>query len=143
MLSNETTYHVHNSFTDFMLGRLEYFSKTIFKLIKKITIFEKENFFIFYICSINPIFMLTFVINFRVAEHNYHKGKLFQLVLCARKSLMILTALEENIYLFKINNRTSLWCFYCQLWTYFTSFSRVFIVGFEQVNVSWASTSSS
>ena len=31
----------------------------------------------------------------------------------------------------------SFWCLYCWLWTYLTSFSSVFIVDFEQVNVSW------
>ena len=47
--------------------------------------------------------------------------------------------------MFKVTNkntrRTSLtlfWCFYCWLWTYFTSFSSVFIVNFEPVNISWA-----
>ena len=67
--------------------------------------------------------------------------------------------LPANIYLFKVNNkntrkscekfkvnnkntrttsRTSFWCFYCSLWTYFTTFSGVFIVDFKQVNVGWA-----
>ena len=36
---------------------------------------------------------------------------------------------------------TSFWCFYCQLWTYFTPFSSTFIVDFEQVNVSWVTNS--
>ena len=31
---------------------------------------------------------------------------------------------------------TSCWCFYCKLGTYFTPFSNVSIVDFEQVNVS-------
>ena len=31
---------------------------------------------------------------------------------------------------------TSYWCLYCQLWTYFTSFSSAFSAEFEQVNVS-------
>ena len=30
--------------------------------------------------------------------------------------------------------------FYCQLWTYFTPFSKVSIADFEQVNVSWVTT---
>ena len=38
------------------------------------------------------------------------------------------------------NNKTtsimSFWCFYCQLGTYFTSFSSVCIAGFKKVNVS-------
>ena len=54
-----------------------------------------------------------------------------------------------NIYLFKVNNRstrktcdrmtsvTSFWCFYWQLWIYFTPFSCVSIVDFEKVNASW------
>ena len=33
--------------------------------------------------------------------------------------------------------RSAFWCFYCSLWTNFTPFSCVFIVDFEQVNVSW------
>ena len=32
---------------------------------------------------------------------------------------------------------TSLWCFYCSLSTYFTPFSSVSIIDFEQVNVRW------
>ena len=48
--------------------------------------------------------------------------------------------------MFKANNkdivttsllRTSFWCLYYQLWTYFTTFSNVSIVDFEQVNASW------
>ena len=63
-----------------------------------------------------------------------------------------------NIYLFKVNNKntskevwnmfkvynknrttssTSFWWFYCKLWTYFTPFSSVFIVEFDQVHVTW------
>ena len=60
-----------------------------------------------------------------------------------------------NINLFKVNNRStrkrcgiyseltittsmmSSWCFYCELWTHFTSFSNVSSVDFEQVNNSW------
>ena len=46
--------------------------------------------------------------------------------------------------MFKVSNKnirqtslTSSWCFYyCSLWTYFTSFSGVSIVEFEQANVS-------
>ena len=65
----------------------------------------------------------------------------------------------ENIYLFKASSRntrkrceigskltikipkqhqsgvTSFWCLRCNLWTYFTPFSSVSIVGFEQINV--------
>ena len=43
--------------------------------------------------------------------------------------------------MFKVNyknTRTSFWRFYCSLWTYFTPFSSVSIVHFEQANVSWA-----
>ena len=44
--------------------------------------------------------------------------------------------------MFKVNNKNtrtmSFWCFYCELWAYFTHFSSVF-ADFEQVNVSWAS----
>ena len=43
--------------------------------------------------------------------------------------------------MFKVNNKntrttllTLFWCFYCQLWIYFTCFSSVFVVEFEQVN---------
>ena len=32
------------------------------------------------------------------------------------------------------------WCFYCQLWTYFTPFSNVSIVDFEQGNGSWVTS---
>ena len=46
--------------------------------------------------------------------------------------------------MFKVYNKntrttslTSFWCFYYELWTYFTPFSSVPIVNFEQVNVSW------
>ena len=31
----------------------------------------------------------------------------------------------------------SFWCNYCQLWTYFTPCSSVFIVNFEKVNADW------
>ena len=37
----------------------------------------------------------------------------------------------------RTTSMTSFCCFYCQLWTYFTPFSSVFIIDFEQVNVSW------
>ena len=36
--------------------------------------------------------------------------------------------------MFKVNNKNT-----SELWTYFTSFSTVSVVNFEQVNVSWAS----
>ena len=46
--------------------------------------------------------------------------------------------------IFKVNSRStrttplaSFWCFQCELWTYFTPFSGVSIVDFEQVNVRW------
>ena len=49
--------------------------------------------------------------------------------------------------MFKVNNKntrttslTSFWCFYCSLWTYFTPFSSVLIVDFEQVNVIWVNS---
>ena len=40
-----------------------------------------------------------------------------------------------DIYLFKVNKKKSRKR--CELWTYFTLFSSVLIVAFEQVNVSW------
>ena len=61
----------------------------------------------------------------------------------------------SNIYLFKVNHSkvwnvvrvnsknttttslTSFWCFCRYVQTYFTTFSNVFIVDFEQVNVHW------
>ena len=36
----------------------------------------------------------------------------------------------------------SFWYLYCHLWTYFTPFSSVSIVNFEQVNAGWAVTHS-
>ena len=65
-----------------------------------------------------------------------------------------------NIYLFKVNNRnTSERCEICSkqtiktpkqrhwcgsgVWTYFTPFSSVSVVAFEQLNVSWEKTKSS
>ena len=43
--------------------------------------------------------------------------------------------------MFKVNNRNSrtkllmlFWCFYCSIGTYFTPFSSVFVVGFEQMS---------
>ena len=52
--------------------------------------------------------------------------------------------LEKGVNMFKVKNKntittslTSFWCFYCELLTYFTPFPSVFIVDFEQVNVSW------
>ena len=48
--------------------------------------------------------------------------------------------------MFKVNNKdvrrtpvTSFWCLYCELRTYFTHFSSVSIVNFEQVNGDWDS----
>ena len=35
---------------------------------------------------------------------------------------------------------TLLWCFFCELWTYFTPFPSVSSVDLNQVNVSWVST---
>ena len=66
-----------------------------------------------------------------------------------------------GIYLLKVNNRNTStryeicskltiktserrqWrrCFHCQLWTYFTSWSSVSIVNFEQVNAGWIALS--
>ena len=37
----------------------------------------------------------------------------------------------------KLTSSTSFWYFCCYLWTYFTPFSSVSIVDFEQVNISW------
>ena len=34
-------------------------------------------------------------------------------------------------------------CFYCLLWTYFTPFSSISVVDFEQVNISWDSNKTS
>ena len=52
-------------------------------------------------------------------------------------------ATEKVWNMFKSNNKntrttsmTSLWCFYCQLWTYIIPFSGVSIYDFEQVTVS-------
>ena len=42
-----------------------------------------------------------------------------------------LTEFSANIYL------ASLWCLYCELWTYFILFSIVCIVDFEQVNADY------
>ena len=46
--------------------------------------------------------------------------------------------------MFKVNNKdtkttpmASFWCLYRLLWTYFTSYSSVSIVNFEQVNAGW------
>ena len=46
--------------------------------------------------------------------------------------------------MFKVNNKNtrttsikSFWCFSCYIWTYFTPFSNVSIVDFEQVNFKW------
>ena len=49
--------------------------------------------------------------------------------------------------MFKVGNKdtnttlttamASFWCLYCQLGTYFTPCSNVFIVNFEQVNAGW------
>ena len=47
--------------------------------------------------------------------------------------------IPANIYLFKVNNRNSLFKVFGQLWTYFTPFSDISIVDFEQINVSWDS----
>ena len=59
-------------------------------------------------------------------------------------SRLTIEALEKGENMFKVDNKniratsvTLLWCFYCQLWTYFTPFSSAFIIDFEQVNVSW------
>ena len=43
-------------------------------------------------------------------------------------------------YMFKVNNNKPLalfWCFYCELVTYFTLYSSLSIVNFEQVDASW------
>ena len=73
------------------------------------------------------------------------------------KVVFLRKSYSVNIYLFEVGNRnhrkrcemraklaaktptllTSFWCFYCQFWAYFTRFSVVSIVDFEQVNVSW------
>ena len=37
----------------------------------------------------------------------------------------------------KFRTLAPFWCLYCQLGTYFTPCSRVFIVNFEQVNADW------
>ena len=56
----------------------------------------------------------------------------------------ILIFIPANIYFFKVNNRntratsvTSCWCFFCLLWTHFTTFRSVSIVDLERLNVSW------
>ena len=45
----------------------------------------------------------------------------------------------RNIFIFVINiiAMPSFWCFCCGLWTYFTPFSSVSIIEFQQVNGSW------
>ena len=59
-------------------------------------------------------------------------------------SKLTIETLEKGVKYIQINNKntktmslTSFWCFYCKLWTYFSSFSSACIVNFEQVNVSW------
>ena len=43
----------------------------------------------------------------------------------------------------KLTIKTQSLCFYCQLWTYLTYCSDVFIVEFEQVNTSWVTKTTS
>ena len=51
---------------------------------------------------------------------------------------LILAVFPANIYMFKVNNRnTRTRCEICLKLTVKTPFSRVFIVDFEQVHVSW------
>ena len=64
--------------------------------------------------------------------------------------LLLQPIFPANIYLFKstietlekgvkyVRILTSFWYFYCELLTYFTPFSSVSNVDFEQVNISWA-----
>ena len=72
-----------------------------------------------------------------------------------------LETIPDRNYMFKVNNRNTKtryeicskltikaserhqWrrCFHCQLWTYFTSWSSVSIVNFEQVNAGWIALS--
>ena len=40
------------------------------------------------------------------------------------------------------SNLRPIWCLFCELWRNFTHCSRVFIVGFEQVNAGWVGASS-
>ena len=61
------------------------------------------------------------------------------------KIVLLLETFPASINLFRVSNKNtrvtsvaSFWCFYCELWTYFTPlFSSDSIVDFEQVNVGW------
>ena len=52
----------------------------------------------------------------------------------SEKDVKYIQRRQENT---RTTSVTSLWWFYCWLLTYFSSFSSVSIVDFEQVNVSW------
>ena len=74
------------------------------------------------------------------------------------QSLVQTGSIPAGNYMFKVNNRNtrtkceicskltikvperhqaSFWCLYCWLWTYFTPYSSVSTVNFEQVNAGW------
>ena len=61
-----------------------------------------------------------------------------------RRSKSITETLSKVWNMFKVNNENtkttpmaSFWCFYWELWTYFTPCSSVFIVNFEHVIADW------
>ena len=71
-------------------------------------------------------------------------GKFQQSQLTFTCSKSTIETLEKGVKYVQINHKdikttsmTSFWCLYCWLLTYFTPFSSVSIVDFEQVNVSW------
>ena len=45
--------------------------------------------------------------------------------------------IEKSVKYVPATSMKLFWCFYFEFWTYFTPFSGVSIVNFEQVNVSW------
>ena len=74
--------------------------------------------------SLESFIHLTFPANIYLSEVNIRN---------TRKRCKICSKL-----IIKTRPMASFWCLYCYLWTYFTPFSSVSIVGFEQVNICWA-----
>ena len=84
--------------------------------------------------------------------HNYTRSQAHFQVFSCRSLEIFQSSYPANIYLFKVNNRNTRkryeisskliikaperrhWL-YCQLWTFFTPFSSVSIVEFEQINI--------
>ena len=73
---------------------------------------------------LTPLYILSQQYYISKVSNTVIENKLWNMFMCNKKDT-------------RTTPIASFWCLYCYLWTYFTPWSTVSIVNFEQVNASW------